>query len=271
MEPPFAHCRPGRRTSRFVCGVVLLWVVQAASAAVTLTERKSHVHGSFVVGFATLNDVGSDSETLTDIVPSFDKLFSDAGSVDGTYRSLPVAGSGSYLAQQTFTVDGGIGDVRSLRSAGRAEQTLTCLSAPYMSCGSLSGSTLWLYFDVREAMPFTFSADVDIDPIGAARGPEGGVSLTGPGVSVVFGTAGHHSASGMLRSGTYLYYGNASGGRSNGAAAWNATLVLGAVPEPRAWALLAAGIGLLLLRRPTPWPGLRIRAIRQGDDSARHR
>ncbi len=69
-----------------------------------LTSRLSSVVGSFTVGYATVGDGGSFSETLRTLDAAYNRNELDSGSASGTVGTTPVQGDASFAVAQNYAI-----------------------------------------------------------------------------------------------------------------------------------------------------------------------
>lgn len=224
---------------------------QAQAPAPTLTSRLSSVVGSFTVGYSTLGDGGSFNETLRTLDASFSRDEADAGGVNGFVGSTPVQGNASFAVTQDYAVT----PLLITASGSGASSAGTPYS--YVSVGAQTISQLRFSFTVVVATPFVLTGAVQHtigDPmqgltpraLATARlqSSTGGGGLwrsdTSPGAFTTSGT--------FMPGFTYTLEGLANS-NLNANSSFVMNLELSPVPEPAAWALLSAGLGLLLWRR----------------------
>lgn len=222
----------------------------ALAQAPTLTSRLSSVVGNFLVGYATVSDSGSFSETLRTLDTAYEQQAADDGGVDTVYRDLPVAGLGGFAVEQRYDVGPGL--ISLLGVVG------SHASSPYtyVSVAAAATSTLTLEFTASVTTPFVLSGEVL-----SAEGPGVGgvasdalaqVQLTGTGVALSWRsdlTPGSFAASGTLfAGGRYRLHGNATS-KLNGDASYRLSMALSPVPEPAAWPMALVGTAWLLQRQ----------------------
>jgi hypothetical protein len=230
-----------------VCMALLLGAGWAQAQTPVMSSRLSSVFGNFLVGFATVGDSGSFSETLRTLDASYSRSAADTGSINGLHGDTPVVADGAFSAAQDYVFS------PTLISAAGSASTLVSSPFSYVSLGANGTSTLALEFRVDQPMAFVFSGIVQ-----EQEGPGVGtvaseaaavVQFTGGGTGGSWtsqATPGAFSISGLLQpTGHYRLYGNATS-RLNGSASYGFNLQLSPVPEPAPWALVLAGSALLV-------------------------
>jgi hypothetical protein len=236
-----------RACRALACMALLLGAGWAQAQGAAMSSRESSVFGNFLIGYATVGDSGSFSETLRTLDASYSQLAADAGSLDSFHGSTPVIAEGGFSTAQDYVF------TPTLVSATGA--TATHVSSPfsYVSLGANGTSTLELEFRVDQPVAFVFSGEV-LEQEGPGVGTVASSSLavvqfTGTGVAGSWNsqaTPGAFSTSGLLvPTGRYRLYGSATS-RLNGSASYGFNLQLSPVPEPAPWALVLAGSALLV-------------------------
>lgn len=235
------------------CGLLLAaGSAQAQVTSPTITSRMSSVVGSFIVGYSTLGDGGSFSETLHTLDAAYSQDQFDAGGVEGVAGGLPVLGTASFAVTQDY------GLTPLLISLSGSGASAAATPYGYVSIGARTISHVRLSFTVAEPIAYELSGQVThaigepvqgLAPTASALaqftgGPGGGVWL-----STI--TPGAFSTSGTLLPGrTYQLEGRANS-NLNANSQFIMNLALSPVPEPASSALLCAGMGMLLWRRRT--------------------
>jgi hypothetical protein len=236
-----------------VCGLlVTAGAVQAQHAAPTLTSRMTSVVGSFIVGYSTLGDGGSFSEALNTLDAAYSQDQFDAGGVEGVAGGLPVLGTASFAVALDYAL------APLLISLAGSVASTAATPYSYVSIGARTISHVRLSFTVAEPMAYELSGQVThaigepvqgLAPTASALaqftgGPGGGVWLStlNPGAFATSGT--------LLPGRTYQLEGR-SNSNLNANSQFIMNLALSPVPEPASWALLSAGMGMLLWRRRT--------------------
>jgi hypothetical protein len=187
----------------------------------------------------------------------------DSGQVAGTVGTLPIQGSGGFLATHTYALSDNTLQVDF--------GAVASLSTPYtyLSAGAQATSTLTLQFRLTEDTPFTLFANLTgatgdaVSSAGTVQSPvaRGTVILRRVGSTQggwVFDALGTHQVSGILPSDSYELYTNAFT-KVNGELNGSTLLVLGPVPEPATvvlWLAGLAGLGALVRRRAAAGAGL---------------
>jgi hypothetical protein len=254
-------------------GVVTLaaTLVAAAGAAQSaeLTRRTTNVFGNFTVGYATVGDSGSFSQLLFGLESAYGRDTADAGAVNSSYRGTPVEGSASFASGASYV----FGPEQIVGNGSAA--TTGATPYDYVSLGANAISTVRLEFRVSEPTPFVLSGAVVGGPgvnVGT-RVSEGLATVQFTGcIGCLWrsdAAPGEFSGSGTLIPGiTYALSGNASS-RINGSASYVFNLQLAPVPEPGAWALLAAGLPLMLWRQRRRQARCDSPSDRRGPEAAR--
>lgn len=238
------------RHAAFLVAAVLC-ATPAAAQQPTLTSRLSSVVGSFVVGYSTLGDGGSFSETLNTMDAAFSRNESDAGGVDGFVGGTPVQGNASFAVTQDYAI------TPLLFSASGTGASSADTPYTYVSIGAQTISQLRLRFTVAVPTPYVLTGEVT-HSIGA---PVLGLTPTasafarlvgspgGGGAWLSTSTPGGFTTSGTFMPGfTYELEGRANS-NLNASSRFAMNLVLSPVPEPAQAALLVLGLGLLVARR----------------------
>jgi PEP-CTERM motif len=235
----------------FTALLIAAGAAHAQATAPTLTSRLSAVVGSFTVGYATLGDGGSFNETLRTLDASFSRNEADSGSASGVVGSTPVQGSAGFAVTQDYAV------TPLLISAAGSGATAADTPYSYVSVGARTISQLRFSFTVLVPTPFVLTGDVQHtigDPVqgltptalatARLQSATGGGGLwrsdTSPGAFTTSGT--------FMPGFSYTLEGLANS-NLNASSSFVMNLVLSPVPEPAAWALLSAGLGLMLWRR----------------------
>lgn len=225
------------------CAPLLATAIPAQAA--TLTNRLTNVFGNFLVGAGPVGDSGSFSEFLTaPLAASYGRDAADAGAVNGVLNGQPVVGSASFAssASYSFGVDAIVGSGRSA-TAGDTPYD-------YVSLGANASSAVRLDFRLTVPTHVVLTGAVTslLGPdVGSRRsGAQASVSLNGVGSWVTTSHQGGFEAARTLLPGSYSLRGNSSA-QINGESQFSFNLLLTPVPEPSSAALLAAGIGALVV------------------------
>jgi PEP-CTERM motif len=247
------------RALLFTALLIAAGAAQAQAPAPTVTSRLSSVVGSFIVGYSTLGDGGSFNETLRTLDASFSRNEADSGGVNGFVGATPVQGNASFAVMQDYAF------TPTLISAAGSGATSADTPYSYVSVGAQTISQVRLSFTVAVATPFVLTGQVQHaigDPVqgltptalatARLQSSTGGGGLwrsdTSPGAFTTSGT--------FMPGFSYTLEGLANS-NLNASSSFAMNLVLSPVPEPAAWALLSAGLGLLLWRRRVAPPELR--------------
>jgi hypothetical protein len=236
----------------FVLAGALALALAGAADAQALVTRSSTVFGNFVVGYASVLDTGAFNEVLNTLDGAYDQSQADAGSANGTYNNLPVAGTAGFAVEQIYDVSAGL-----ISGSG---YSATSGSTPYghVSVGANGQSFMRLRFTVPTLMAYTLTGEVQrglgAPTNGVAPSAQAIVQLSGTGTCCgglfdATNTPGAFSISGLISpQATAELYASATS-RLNGEGSYWFNLVLTPVPEPAAWLLLALGAPALLWRR----------------------